>query len=100
MCHGLSLSEGFAGPLRDVVNPDLFRPVPSSIAFDCSPAVVLLWLGRPVLSRAHTVSVFAALQLSGDFRTVLYALRWFPHMLVSDWIFVGDAKYLSEAYKL
>ena len=36
VCHGLSLSEGFAGPIRDVVNPALFRPAPSSTAFDCS----------------------------------------------------------------
>ncbi len=36
VCHGLSLSEGFAGPLRDVVYPALFRTVPSSTAFDCS----------------------------------------------------------------
>ena len=36
VCHGLSLCEGFASPLRDVVNPDLFRPAPSSTAFDCS----------------------------------------------------------------
>ena len=34
--HGLSLSEGFAGPLRDVVAPALFRPAPSSTAFGCS----------------------------------------------------------------
>ena len=36
VCHGLSLSEGFAGPLRDVVDPSLFRPASSSTAFDCS----------------------------------------------------------------
>ena len=36
VCHGLSLSEGFAGPLRDVVDPALFRPASSSTAFDCS----------------------------------------------------------------
>ena len=30
----MSLKEGFAGPLRDVVNPALFRPAPSSTAFD------------------------------------------------------------------
>ena len=32
--------------------------------FDCLRLfpVVLLWLGRPILSRAHTISVFAALQ--------------------------------------
>ena len=68
VCHGLSLSEGFAGPLCDVITPALFRPAPSSTAFDCS---------RPILSRARTISVFAALQLPGDLRTVLYALRWF-----------------------
>ena len=38
VCHGLSLSEGFAGPLCDVITPALFRPVtaPSSTAYDCS----------------------------------------------------------------
>ena len=36
VCHGLSLSEGFAGPLCDVITPVLFRPAPSSTAFDCS----------------------------------------------------------------
>ena len=36
VCHGLSLSEGFAGPFRDVVDPALFRPASSSTAFDCS----------------------------------------------------------------
>ena len=36
VCHGLSLSEGFAGPLCDVITPALFRPAPSSTAFDCS----------------------------------------------------------------
>ena len=35
VCHGLSRSEGFAGPLRDVVNPSLFRPTPFSTAFHC-----------------------------------------------------------------
>ena len=74
VCHGLSLSERFAGPLRDVVNPALFRPAPSSTAFECSLYIVVsLWLARPILSRAHTISVFAALQLP-DFRTVLFAL--------------------------
>ena len=48
--------------------------------FDCLRLfpVVLLWIGRPILSRAHTISVYAALRLPGDLRTVLYALRWFP----------------------
>ena len=56
-------------------------------------------LVRPsILSRAHTISIFAALQLPGDLRTVLY--DGFPHMLVSDSVFVGDAKYLWEASKL
>ena len=78
VCHGLSLSEGFAGPLCDVITPAHFWPAPSSSAFDCSLLyVVLLWLGRPILSRSHTISVFAALQLPGDLRMVLYALRWF-----------------------
>ena len=36
VCHGLGLSEGFAGPLCDVTTPALFRPAPSSTAFDCS----------------------------------------------------------------
>ena len=36
VCHGLSLCEWYAGPLRDVVNLALFRPAPSSSAFDCS----------------------------------------------------------------
>ncbi len=36
VCHGLSRSEGFAGPLRDVVDPALFRPASSSTALDCS----------------------------------------------------------------
>ena len=36
VCHGLSLSEGFAGTLCDVITPALFRPAPSSTAFDCS----------------------------------------------------------------
>ena len=36
VCHGLSLSEGLAGPLRDVVNPSLFRPAPCWTAFDSS----------------------------------------------------------------
>ena len=36
VCHGLSLSEGFAGPFRDAVDPALFRPASSSTAFDCS----------------------------------------------------------------
>ncbi len=35
-CRRLCLCEGFAGPLRDVVNPLLSRPTPSSHAFDCS----------------------------------------------------------------
>ena len=51
--------------------------------FDCLRLfpVVLLWIGRPILSRAHTISVYAALQLPGDLRTVLYALRWFLLLL-------------------
>ena len=36
VCHGLSLSEGFSGPICDVITPALFRPTPSSNAFDCS----------------------------------------------------------------
>ena len=36
VCHGLSLSEGFAGPPREVVKPALFRPASFSIAFDTS----------------------------------------------------------------
>ena len=36
VCHGLSLSEGFAGPFCDVITPALFRPAPSSTAFDCT----------------------------------------------------------------
>ena len=77
VCHGLSLSEGFAGPLCDVITPALFRPAPF---FDCLRLfpVVLLWIGRPIFSSAHTISVYAALQLPGDLRTVIYALRWFP----------------------
>ena len=76
VCHGLSLSEGFAGPLRDVVDSALFRPASSSTAFDCLRLfpVISLWLGRPILSRARTISVFAALQLPGDLRMVLFAL--------------------------
>ena len=90
VCHGLNLCEGSAGPLRDVVNPALFLPAPSSPAFEicrstprCCQSisfsacpffaclrllfpVVLLRLGRPILSGAHTISVFAALQLPGD----------------------------------
>ena len=77
VCHGLSLSEGFAGPLCDVITPASFSACPF---FDCLRLfpVVLLWIGRPILSRAHTISVYAALQLPGDLRTVLCALRWFP----------------------
>ena len=96
------LSEGFAGPLRDVVDPDLFRPAPSSTAFDCS-LEVSLWLCRPILSSAHTISVFDALQLPGDLRTVIIFMclnDGFPHMLVSDSVFVGDAKDISETSKL
>ena len=37
VCHGLSLCEGFAGPLRNFVSPSLFRPVLSSLAFRLSP---------------------------------------------------------------
>ena len=36
VCHGLNLCEGFPGPLRDVVNPAIFRTATSSHAFDCS----------------------------------------------------------------
>ena len=50
------------------------------------------------MSRAHIISVFAALHLPGEIGTVLYALRWFPH--ISGSVFVGDAKCLSEASKL
>ena len=39
--NGLSLCEGFAGPLRDVVSPPLFQPAPSLLAFDCSHVVSL-----------------------------------------------------------
>ena len=38
------------------------------------PYIVSLSLGRPILSRAHTISVFAVLQLPGDLRTVVYTL--------------------------
>ena len=41
VCHGLSLSEGFAGPLRDVITPALFRHAPSSTAFDCTLYYIL-----------------------------------------------------------
>ena len=92
VCHGLSLRKGFAGTLRDVVNPALFRLSSSSLTFDCSP-VVSLWLGRPILSRAHTISVFAAFQLPADLRD------GFPHVLVSDPVSV-DTRDLSEASKL
>ena len=36
VCQCLCLCEGCASPLRDVVSPPLFRPIPSSLAFDCS----------------------------------------------------------------
>ena len=39
VCHGLSLSEGFAGPLCDVITPALFRPAPSSTV-PCSITLV------------------------------------------------------------
>ena len=44
--------------------------------FDCLRLfpVVSHLLGRPIVSRAHTISVFSSLQLPGDLRTVLYAL--------------------------
>ena len=83
VCHGLSLSEGFAGPLCDrMLSLQLFFGLPLTF-FDCLRPfpVVLLWIGRPILSRAHTISVYAALQLPGDLRTVLYALRWFTHFV-------------------
>ena len=40
VCHGLTDCEWFAGPLRDVVNPALFRPAHSLLAFDCSICLV------------------------------------------------------------
>ena len=68
--------------------------------FDCLRLfpVVSLWLGRPILSRAHTISILAALQLPGDLIDML--CDGFPHMLVSDSLLVSDAKDLSEAYEL
>ena len=36
--------------------------------------MVSLWLGHPILAHAHTILVFAALQLQGDLRMVLYDL--------------------------
>ena len=102
VCHGLRLSEGFAGPLCDVITPALFRP---SHFFDCLRLfpVVLLWIGRPILSRAQLPIPFQF--------TPLYSCQeifvrsnmlydGFPHMVVCDSVFVGDAKYLSEASKL
>ena len=75
VCHGLSLSEGFAGPLRDVVDPALLA-CPFFASLQLLPEVSL-WLGHPISSHAHTISVFTILQLPGDLRTDLYALWWF-----------------------
>ena len=90
--HSLSLCKGFAGPLPDEEEEErLFAKCWQSTSFSAYPFFaclrlfpeVSLWLGRPILSRAHTISVFAVLQLQGDLRTVLYACDGFPHMLVS-----------------
>ena len=68
VCQGLSFCEGFAGPVRYVVSPPLFRHTPSSPAFDCLRLfpVVPLSLGRPILSSPHNISIFATLQLPDD----------------------------------
>ena len=59
VCHGLSLSEGFAAmPVHSaMLSLQIFSACPF---FDCLRLfpVVLLWLCRPILSRAHTISVF------------------------------------------
>ena len=65
--------------------------------FDCLRMFpeVSPWLGRLILSRVHTISVFATLQLPGYLRTAIIMLYdGFPRMPVSNSVFVWDAKDL------
>ena len=60
VCHGLNLCEGFAGSLRDVVSPGLFRPAPSSLAFDSSPVVSLLFSIQSSMSdKRHRPTIYS-----------------------------------------
>ena len=65
VCHGgLNLSEGFAGALRDVVSPGLFRPTPSSLAFDSSPVVSLLFSIQCSMSdKRHRPTIYSVASL-------------------------------------
>ena len=55
VCHGWSLCEGFAGPLSDVGQSSSFSVCPFLDCFRIFPVVSLL-LGRPIMSRAHTIT--------------------------------------------
>ena len=92
-CHGLSICDGFAGPLRDFVNSALFRPAPSSLAFDCS-----LYSSITLVRRSDLVT--CAYFLPGDLHTGPIGLCFvmvFRTRSFSDSVFVGDNNDLSEA---
>ena len=96
VCHGLCLCEGFAGPLRDVVNPLLFRHTPYSLAFDYSRSITLVRPSDLVTGLYH----FSSRRFTATVaRIYSYGHNMlcdgFPDMLVSDMVFVGDAKELS-----
>ena len=73
VCHGLCLCERL--PLYNICQPT------SSVClfFACFQwfPEVSLWLGRLILSRGHSISVFVASQLPAYLRMVLYSLWWF-----------------------
>ena len=69
------------------------------------PCAVSLWLGCLILSGDHTILVFDALQLPAYQEIFIryYSCMLcdgFPHMRVSDSVFVGDAKDFAEASQL
>ena len=93
VCHGLSLCEGFAGPLRDVVNQLLSRPtlrLPSTVSCSITLVSPSDLVACPYHFGFHLFTV-ARRSLYGP----ILRCDGFRHVLVSVSVFVGKAKDLS-----
>ena len=62
VCHGgLNLSEGFAGALRDVVSPGLFRPAPFFACLRQFPLSLLFSIQSSMSDNRHTIYSVASI---------------------------------------
>ena len=100
VCHGLCLCEGFAGPLRDVVKLPLFDipliRLPSTVPY----SITLVRPSYLVTCPYHFSFPRFTVARRPQYGPIIMLCDGFPHMLVSDSVFVGDVKDLSHACQL